>query len=204
MGPLLPIGILLGSFWYLDKESEKQASQPKSSAPHFSPLAIGRVTTTEGGVRSYQPGILSDLAPLLQSSSIELLQLEGTPVGAHIFKLIPFTAGAATAMGVIDTALRSGQVVLGSLALILGGPADQQLLLVGGPDVKAFANARSVFAVLAERRAMPVQAEAAPEAEPEPVKKAVPNALRKVKANGQSATPAVVIEEAAPVETSER
>ncbi len=197
MGPLLPITLLLGSMWYLDREQERGQGQAvgggpiqKTMAPPptFSPIAVSRVTQMVGTTRVFQPGVHHELETLLRSSGIEVLALEGTPVGAHIFKLVPLTPGGATAGGMIDAALRSGQVVLGSLALALGGTPDQQLLLVGNPEVKSYANGRGVFAVLADRPAVVAAPEPEAPAE-EPVRVAPKHALRKLKTNGVAPAP---------------
>ncbi len=172
MGPLLPISILLGSFWYLDRERERQ--EPAAAAPpKFSPLAVGRVAGLVEGVRTFHEDISTELDPLLSSSGVQPVELEGMPPGVSIFRLAPLVPGAASASALIATALRSGHVVLGSLALALGGSPDQQLLLVGGPEAKRYANGRSAFALLADIPA-PIVAEPEPPA-PAPKKRKVMN-----------------------------
>lgn len=201
MGPLIPLAILFGSMYVLDKDNERKlAAGPIHVPQRFSPMAVSLVTTDTAGIRSFAPHATEAIRGMLASFSVESMHVEGAPDGVSIFRLVAPEPGAVLASDVAVQAERKGLAVLGALALALSTVGPDHLLLVGRPDIALrLANKTSLFAVLSA----PERKTVVPEPEPEPPVTAEEVKARiarraKSKPNGKAE-----IQPAASVETSD-
>jgi len=164
MGPLLPLAMLFGGLWYLDKDKPQAAAGAvKPAAPRYSKTAVSAVTTMRGDTRMFKAADID-----LSAVSLEYVTVESGPADIAMFKVLPHVElGAIPASKAIEQALAKGLCVLGSLTLVLAelGREPTLLLFCQPRDAAKYANPHSHFAVLAmpEPPAPPVEV-----VEPEP------------------------------------
>lgn len=146
-------------------------------------------TSVIGGVRQFDRAASGGLPFFLQSRSavpISSGPLAQAAPAARVFRVMPLAPGAIPASDVVKQAHAAGQTVLGTLTLIglPSGRTDPMLLVIGGPELRAFVAAgpgqRSDFAVLVPPPAPPV---------------IVPPAPAVAVDSGQAAAPVVVVAE---------
>lgn len=132
-------------------------------------------TSVIGGIRQFDRAASQGLPFFLQSRSavpISSGPLAQAAPAARVFRVMPLAPGAIPASDIVKQAHAAGQTVLGTLTLIglPSGRTDPMLLVVGGPELRAFVAAgpgqRSDFAILAPPPAPPVIVPAPTEAKP--------------------------------------
>lgn len=199
MGPLLPIAILFGGLYMLDKEKQAEKQSAPQQPQRFTPLAVSMVATEVAGVRHFLPEVKESVRALLASHAVESVTIEGAPAGVLLFRLVAHEPGATIAADVVKQAESNGMAVLGALALALSSSSSDHLLLMGLPgDALRLANAKSAFAVLSVpgEKVGAVEPVVAPEPAEPPVtaaevkqriakRTAVKNALRETLTNGK-------------------
>jgi hypothetical protein len=205
----------------------KSGSQGDAALESFTLPVIGAAetetfTSVIGGSRQFDRAASQGLPFFLQTRAavpISSGPLAEAAPAARVFRVMPLAPGAIPASEVVKQAHAAGQVVLGTLTLIglPSGRLDPMLLVVGGPELRAFVAAgpgqRSDFAILAPPPAPPVIVPAPPAPAPLPeIKPAEPTEIKvvaevqgvpatkekKAKANGmkdEPTPPAVIVTE---------
>lgn len=160
MGPLLPLGVLFGGLWYLDKE-KPGVGAGATQAPRFPAAAVAAVTVMSGNVRCYaRPEAIS-----LSTYSLEQVSIENGPQGVVMFKLLPhIELGALPADKAVQQAVDKGLACLASLSTVLSEPGTHPMLLMfcRQEDVAKYAGPNSHMALLAMRPPVPADAGEAP------------------------------------------
>lgn len=191
---ILPIGLLLGSFYLVEKFNEKNDNKTpveKSAMkpqPKYSKSAIDLLTFTENGVRTFKPHAMGDATEVFAASGLELVTFNRGPSDVLIYRLIPRAWGTESAQDAITKARSSGVHVLASISVALSDPREVEMfLLFGGNSSVKYANESSVFAVLAvPDKPKEIVAEVKEE-EPTPI---VSNVAKVMKRNGKADKPA--------------
>lgn len=134
-------------------------------------------TTVAAGVRQFDLAVSRGLPFFLAARSavpISSGPLAQAAPSARVFRVMPLAPGAVLASDVVKHAHLAGQTVLGTLTLIglPSGRAEPMLLVVGGPELRAFVAAgpgqRSDFAILPPPPPAPVVTPAPVEAPVQP------------------------------------
>jgi len=154
MGPLLPLAMLFGGLWYLDKDkSEPKPQESVGRATRFSKMAVASVTEMRGEVRHFKQVDID-----LSAFGLEYVPIENGSPDIAMFKLVRPDIGSVPAAKAVEDALSKQLTVLGSLSLCLAELGTETMLLLFVPAAKAkLASANSHLAVLAET-APPVEA----------------------------------------------